>query len=122
MDPLLQIILDSKSVVTKDGVNRPLGENHIPEDEGNFLQRAIREAKPQVSLEVGCAYGVSSLYICEALRHVGATKHIIIDVYQRAMFDGIGFSILNEPLICFFEPNACELLHTSLSLYLTQSA
>ena len=103
MDPLLQIILDSKSVVTKDGVNRPLGENHIPEDEGNFLQRAIREAKPQVSLEVGCAYGVSSLYICEALRHVGATKHIIIDVYQRAMFDGIGFSILNEPLICFFE-------------------
>jgi predicted O-methyltransferase YrrM len=107
MDTLLQSILESKSVVTKDGINRPLGEGHIPEDEGNFLQKIIRDAKPRVSLEVGCAYGVSSLYICEALQQVGATKHIIIDVYQHAIFDNIGHLNLQRAgygdLICFFE-------------------
>jgi len=107
MDPLLQTILHSKSVVTKDGINRPLGDHHIPEDEGDFLQQTIRDTKPQVCLEVGCAYGVSSLYIGEALRQVGATRHIIIDVYQHALFDNIGHLNLQRAgygdLICFFE-------------------
>jgi len=90
MDKVLQSIIYSRSVVTKDGINRPLGDHHIPEDEGDFLQKMIRDAQPRVSLEVGCAYGVSSLYICEALRQVNASKHIIIDAYQHEIFDGIG--------------------------------
>jgi hypothetical protein len=53
--------------------------SNISEEEGSFIQGIIREARPQVSLEVGCAYGVSSLYICEALCEVNAVRHIIID-------------------------------------------
>jgi hypothetical protein len=56
--------------------------SNISEEEGSFIQGIIREARPQVSLEVGCAYGVSSLYICEALCEVNAVKHIIIDSHQ----------------------------------------
>jgi predicted O-methyltransferase YrrM len=107
MDKVLQSILYSGSVVTRDGTNRPLGDHHIPEDEGDFLQKTIRDVQPQVSLEVGCAYGVSSLYICEALRQVNATKHIIIDAYQHEIFDGIGLANLQRAgyndLISFFE-------------------
>jgi len=107
MDKVLQSIIYSRSVVTKDGINRPLGDHHIPEDEGDFLQKMIRDAQPRVSLEVGCAYGVSSLYICEALRQVNASKHIIIDAYQHEIFDGIGLINLQragyDDLICFFE-------------------
>jgi len=90
MDKILQSILHSGSVVAKDGTNHALGNHHIPEDEGEFLQTMIKGTQPKVSLEVGCAYGISSLYICEALREVNATKHIIIDVYQHDGFAGIG--------------------------------
>lgn len=82
MNEVLRSILSSKSVVTDDGITRPLHSN-IPEEEGNFIQKTIRSARPQVSLEVGCAYGISSLYICEALRDVNAAKHIIIDPGQH---------------------------------------
>ena len=50
--------------------------------EGSFLQDKIRQSRPKISLEIGCAYGVSSLFICEALQEVGAQQHIIIDPYQ----------------------------------------
>ncbi len=82
MNDVLRSILSSKSVVTDGGTTRPLISN-ISEEEGNFVQKIIRSARPQVSLEVGCAYGISSLYICEALQEVNANKHIIIDPGQH---------------------------------------
>jgi predicted O-methyltransferase YrrM len=67
----------------------------ISEEEGNFIQEIIRSARPQVSIEVGCAYGISSLFICEALREVNATKHIIIDPYQSG-WENIGLANLRR--------------------------
>jgi hypothetical protein len=67
-----------------------------------------------VSLEVGCAYGVSSLFICEALRDVGARQHIIVDPYQLGSnhvgpdsgFEGIGLLNLKragyDDLVTFY--------------------
>jgi predicted O-methyltransferase YrrM len=63
-------ILTTRSVVTASGVNRPLHSN-ISESEGAFLQDLIRKHRPKVTLEVGCAYGIASLFICEALCEVG---------------------------------------------------
>jgi predicted O-methyltransferase YrrM len=98
-------MLSSQQVVARDGSTIPLNSQISPE-EGNAIQRLIRLSKPQVSLEVGLAYGVSALYICEALTEVGGTKHIVIDPYQcgaesidfvagtehtmRVGFDGLG--------------------------------
>ena len=90
MDKILESILHSGSVLAQNGINHPLGDHHTPREEGEFLQKMISCTRPQVSLEIGCAYGVSSLYICEALREVNATKHIIIDAYQHDIFAGIG--------------------------------
>jgi hypothetical protein len=100
MNEVLHTILSSKAVVKDDGITRSLDDTNIPEEEGDFLQEIIRVARPRVSLEVGCAYGVSSLYICEALREVNATKHIIIDPWQNLPYgqgpgtgwEGIGLS------------------------------
>jgi hypothetical protein len=82
MDEVLCSILSSKTVITDDGIIRPLHSN-ISEEEGKFIQDVIRKTKPRISLEVGCAYGISGLYICEALREVNAAKHIIIDPGQH---------------------------------------
>jgi hypothetical protein len=82
MNEVLQAILASKKVTTDSGIERPL-DYHIDSAEGEFVQSLIRKHRPRVILEVGCAYGISSLYIGEALREHGGTKHIIIDPGQH---------------------------------------
>jgi predicted O-methyltransferase YrrM len=62
---------------------------HISETQGEMLQRIIAETKPRVSLEVGLAYGVSALFICDALKMVGGERHIVIDSHQMTeVWDG----------------------------------
>src|SRR5262245_60024635 len=97
MNSVLRSILESGQVRTETGDARQLHSN-IDALEGAFLQDVIRGVRPTVGLEVGCAYGVSSLFICEALREVGARQHIIIDPYQHGSnhtgpdsgYEGIG--------------------------------
>jgi predicted O-methyltransferase YrrM len=103
MNEVLRSILSSKSVVSDEGITRPLHSN-ISNEEGNFVQAKIRSSQPRVSLEIGCAYGISSLYICEALREVNATKHVIIDPSQHlphgkgpfSGWEGIGLANLRR--------------------------
>jgi predicted O-methyltransferase YrrM len=95
MNEVLRSIVSSGSVATEDGQTQTL-HSAISQEEGEFLQETIRKARPRVSLEVGCAYGISSLYICEALREVNAAKHIIMDPYQHSEWEGIGLSNLRR--------------------------
>jgi predicted O-methyltransferase YrrM len=92
---VLRSIVSSGSVVTEDGKVRT-AHSAISREEGEFLQEMIRSARPQVSIEVGCAYGISSLYICEALREVNAAKHIIIDPYQHSVWEDVGLANLRR--------------------------
>jgi predicted O-methyltransferase YrrM len=113
MNDVLRSIIFNKSVLTEDGITRPL-HSAISQGEGDFIQEMIRSAQPQVSLEVGCAYGVSSLFICEALREVGADKHIVIDPYQHSHWEGIGLANLRragyDDIIDFHEVESYQYL------------
>jgi predicted O-methyltransferase YrrM len=87
----LRSIVMSGSVTTEDGKTRTL-QFAISQEEGDFLHKMIKSVPPQISVEVGCAYGISSLYICEALREVNGAKHIIIDPYQHSPREDIGLT------------------------------
>jgi len=95
MNQVLQSIVSTGSVVTEDGTLRTCDVG-IAQEEGEFLQEIMRRHRPEVSVEVGCAYGISSLYICEALREVNAAKHIIMDPYQHSWSQGIGIANLKR--------------------------
>jgi predicted O-methyltransferase YrrM len=70
---------------------------------GALMQDAIRAVRPKVGVEVGLAFGISTLYILEAFSEVGAEKLIGMDPAQhdpywrggglhnisRAGFDGL---------------------------------
>src|SRR5690348_14416642 len=60
-------------------------DSHIDPRCGALLQRAIRLVKPNVAVEVGLAFGISTLYILEALKEVDAGRLIGMD---PAQFDG----------------------------------
>ena len=89
MNPVLAEMLAARAVVAPDGSTVPLDHNISPE-EGAAIQRLIREIRPRVTLEVGCAYGVSTLFICEALAEVGGERHIVIDPFQEQGWNGLG--------------------------------
>lgn len=63
------------------GASIPLADA-ITEEEGLFLQNLVREVDASVTLEIGLAFGISALYICDALKIRDETRHIAIDPYQ----------------------------------------
>src|SRR5215813_1172318 len=57
--------------------------SHIDETRGALLQRVIRAVRPQVVVEVGLAFGISTLYILEVLHEIGGKKLIGMDPFQN---------------------------------------
>ena len=116
---VLEEILRAEQVMTPTGEVLPL-HSHAEPDEGRLLQQLIRETGATRTLEIGLAYGVSALYICEALRDVPGAKHVIIDPAQRTAtpmansWSGVGLANLERAgfldLIEFHEDESCLVL------------
>ena len=52
--------------------------------------------KPKLSIEIGLAYGFSTLFILDAAFHTNAGRHIAIDPFQDSMWHGIGRQAVKE--------------------------
>ena len=97
MNPVLEQIVTSDTVTDGTSV-LPLRHPAIPTlpvavdpAEGSFLTHIIDTVKPHVSLEIGMAYGVSTLYLCEALSRLPhPVRHIAMDPFQTEQWRGIG--------------------------------
>lgn len=66
----------------------PSGESikvhfHVGEGSGRLIQHAIEVAKPALACEVGLAYGISSLYILDAMQRHGNGRLIGMDPAQH---------------------------------------
>lgn len=101
-EALLQSIFQTRTVQSGGGVNYPLDSN-VDENEGRFLQSLIRTYRPASTIEVGCAYGISSLFICAELEKIQGGHHTIIDGFQQSVFHNIGVSNLNRAGIGFYQ-------------------
>ena len=97
-NPVLRRILsthqvtDGRVTLNLNHPDTPGRDSHLREDEGALLQRIVDEIRPTTTLEVGMAYGVSTLYICDALkRSVGEhATHYALDPFQSTLWRGIG--------------------------------
>src|SRR3989337_172834 len=96
MNPLIQEILKRGIVQDADGNEYPLHSN-IDHFEGEFLHNLIlSDPTIQRTIEVGCGYGLSSLYICTALGTRDQAKHVIIDPNQSSDWANIGLLNLKK--------------------------
>jgi predicted O-methyltransferase YrrM len=68
----------------------------IPYDEGKALYDLVRRTVPRHTLEIGMAYGLSSLFICQALRDAGGGTHVAIDPFETTRWQGIGMRNLQR--------------------------
>ncbi len=91
MNPVLSEILRTRRVRSDRGVEREL-DSEISIEEGQSIQAAIRACDASTTLEVGCWYGISTLYICEEIASKPGARHIVIDPNQTRDCDRIGLS------------------------------
>jgi len=102
MNSVLEEISKTQRVRPADGGDGIPLKDAISDEEGLFLQDLVREVDPTVTLEVGLAFGISALYICDALRVREGTRHIAIDPIQHEVgsvwgsWGGVGMANLRR--------------------------
>jgi predicted O-methyltransferase YrrM len=87
--PVLKNMLDSRSSLSLAGESMPLSA-YIWPTYAECLYEMVRRERPAVVVEVGMAFGVSSLAILTALRENGQGKLISIDPMQTSYWKGCG--------------------------------
>ncbi len=103
MEALINKLYETGLVEGQSGQFHKL-HSAIDREEGAFVQSIIRD-DPTIrnTLEVGCAYGLSSLHICSAIHGRPGASHTIIDPFQNTDWDGAGIRNLKTAGIEFFD-------------------
>jgi predicted O-methyltransferase YrrM len=94
-DPFRSVLIsmyDGELQSGSDGARHPLdSRTMISPAEGLWVYDLCRRLKPANTLEIGLAYGFSTLYFLAALRENGQGKHTAVDPFQ-SYWKGIGMS------------------------------
>jgi len=90
MNRIIKQIYESRFVQDADGNNISPFPTAISEESGAILYDFIRDRGLHNTIEVGMAYGLSTLYICEAHNVCGCGHHVSIDPYQEKYYKSIG--------------------------------
>jgi predicted O-methyltransferase YrrM len=69
---------------------------YIPLEQGDLLYSLVRQARPQVTVEVGMANGLSTVFIAQALHDNRAGRHIAIDPFQHSDWHDAGIALIRK--------------------------
>lgn len=90
MNAIIEQIYSSGVVEDADHNQYPHDTSSVFYTSGAILYHLIRDFNLSKTLEVGFAYGLSTLFICQGLADNGQGSHIAIDPYQERKFRSIG--------------------------------
>jgi predicted O-methyltransferase YrrM len=85
--PLLSMYAGEPQLGTNGEMFEPDRVTIVRPEEGMWIYNLCRQLKPQKTIEVGLAYGYSTIYILAALHANGFGSHIAIDPYQSYFHD-----------------------------------
>jgi len=82
----------------EDGTEYQILGTSVTPDRGAFIRDMCRTVKARSVLEIGMAWGLSTLHILEGLlsNGAGARAHEVVDPHQTSMFHGAGNQILRD--------------------------
>jgi len=95
MNTILREILQTNVVYTPDGKALQL-HSHIPQPECEIIQQWINDHQPHNLLEIGFGYGISSLFICDAIKGMQGITYHIIDAFQSSTWNTVGIYNLKK--------------------------
>jgi predicted O-methyltransferase YrrM len=96
MNAVLERVYRDRAVVDSRGRRREIFPTALGPERARYLFELVRARRPARTLEIGFAYGLSTLAIAEALRQNGEGHHLVIDPKERTHFDGIGLRHVAE--------------------------
>lgn len=85
---ILQDIYSGNELQGSNGPVKIDAVTRVDKRNGSELNRLIRQAGAKRSLEVGLAYGFSTIWIMDALAEGG--DHTAIDPFQQSYWSGVG--------------------------------
>lgn len=79
------------------GLRHPIDDStRISVAQGIYLYDICLSIRPKETLEIGLAFGFSTIFILAALADGGGGRHTAIDPHQRTTWQGIGLSHATE--------------------------
>ena len=110
-----RLVEEGRAVSRADGSAHQLFPVAIDAAEGEALRDWVRQERASNTIEIGLGYGISALFICEALLTNGAADphHLVLDPYQETRFASCGLQFLNEAGVAGlieFHPNPSEII------------
>lgn len=82
--------------------DRAFRSSAITREEGLFLRRLASGQQVKRTIEIGCANGISALYLCSGLLGKQGAAHTAIDPFQQTGFQGRGVENVRRAGIDFF--------------------
>jgi predicted O-methyltransferase YrrM len=92
---LVEDVYQSRSIPLADGTSIPMN-TYIPREEGDLLYSLVRSIRPEVTIEIGMANGLSTLFIAQGLADNGSGRHIAIDPFQKSEWKGAGMAMIQR--------------------------
>jgi predicted O-methyltransferase YrrM len=84
-------VLDRGVAVNRDGDETPLHSN-VTLSDAQRLYDVVRARRPEVTLELGMAQGISALSIAQALEDNGRGTHHVVDPFENTNYEGVGLT------------------------------
>lgn len=94
MNPLLEEVFVTRKFVNSNGQTIEI-HSETPRDQCHFLQKIIEDNRFSKTLEVGLAYGLSTLAICESVAKFSGT-HTAFDPAENSYWGGNGVELVNQ--------------------------
>ncbi len=101
-DSILKEMLVEGIAFDRNGDKHQVHSN-LDRKESDFLRSLVRKHQPKQTIEVGCAFGISSLSICEELKSIEGARHTSLDPFQRTQWHDIGRYNLEKAGFDFFD-------------------
>lgn len=93
-----RLVQEGSIVANADGSKHTVFPVAVSPDEGASLYAWVRRERARETIEIGLGYGVSALFICEALVATGdaTARHVAIDPHQATRFADCGLQVLSD--------------------------
>jgi predicted O-methyltransferase YrrM len=117
-----RLLRDGTVIARSDGTAHDLFPVAVGAAEGEALgEWVVREGATR-TIEVGLGYGISALFLCEALLRNGdpAARHVVVDPYQATRFANCGLQVLEEAGVASLVEHHVEESQIALPRFLSE--
>ncbi len=93
-----RLLREGNVVAQMDGTTHQVFPVGITRAEGEALRAWVIREHAMCTIEIGLAYGISAMFICEGLlmNELNEVRHVVVDPYQSTGFKNCGLQLLEE--------------------------